>query len=81
MNIITKTEISFSTREESSIRRAWEAITDMVDAIPDGKEVIEINPLTGEILEEISKDELRQVRATLLKLVHAGHDNLVIEVW
>ena len=81
MNIITKTEISFSTREESSIRRAWETITDMVDAIPDGKEVIEINPLTGEILEEISKDELRQVRATLLKLVHAEHDNLVIEIW
>lgn len=81
MNLITKTEIALSAREKNCIFKAWTTITDMVDAIPDEKEIIEINPLTGEVLEEISKDELKQVRETLLKLVRAEHDNLVIEVW
>lgn len=81
MNVITRTEINLTPKEEKNLHMAWAIITDMVDATPDEKDIIEINPLTGEILEEITKDELRQTRETLLKLVRAQYDKLVIEVW
>lgn len=81
MNIATRTEVNFNARDKRAIFATWALITDLVDAIPDGKEVLEINPETAEIVEEMTKDELRQVRETLLKLVRIDHDKLVTEIW
>lgn len=81
MDIATRTEVNFNGRDKRAIFATWALITDLVDAIPDGKDVIEINPETAEIVEEMTKDELRQVRETLLKLVRLQHEKLITEIW
>lgn len=81
MNVRTRTEVNFNGTDKRAIFATWVLITNLVDAVPDGKEVLEINPETAEIVEEMTKDELRQVRETLLKLVRLQHEKLVTEIW
>ena len=83
MEIITRTEVNFDTRDKKNIFATWCLISNLLEAVPNGEEVLEINPETAEIVEEITKDELKQVYETLLKLVRLQHKNerLVVEIW
>ncbi len=81
MNVTSRIEIDLSSRDKRAIFAIWYLIADLTDVLPDGKEIIEINPQTGEIVEQITKEELRQVRKTLFKLTKADHDKLITEIW
>lgn len=81
MDIATRTEVNFNARDKRAIFATWALIADLDDTIPDDKEILEINPQTAEIVEEITKDELKQVRRTLIKLVRIDHDKLITEIW
>lgn len=81
MNIAIRTEVNFNARDKRAISATWALIADLVDAIPNEKEVLIIDPQTAEIVQQITKEELEQVRETLYKFVVADSSKLVTEIW